>query len=85
MILSFINIRKTLGFQHFPRDLVNVNECKIIFDPSNNIVRCFYQWLVIYIFCKGLQGKSANKIFISQTCLCNMQQLLKVVKMMISG
>ena len=47
MILSFINIRKvpqevlkTLvevrGFQHFPRDLVNVNEWKIMFDPSIN-------------------------------------------------
>ena len=23
-----------LGFQHFPRDLVNVNEWKIMFDPS---------------------------------------------------
>ena len=23
-----------LGFQHFPRDLANVNEWKIIFDPS---------------------------------------------------
>ena len=45
MILSFINIRKVarevlktegkgLGFQHFPRDLVNVNKWKIMFDPS---------------------------------------------------
>ena len=44
MILSFINIRLVpggvlrtsgyaLGFQHFPRDLVNVNEWKVIFDP----------------------------------------------------
>ena len=44
MILSFINIRKVpremlktsgfaLGFQHFPRDLANVNEWKIMFDP----------------------------------------------------
>ena len=44
MILSFINIRKVpremlktsgfaLGFQHLPRDLVNVNEWKIMFDP----------------------------------------------------
>ena len=24
-----------LGFQHFPRDLVNVNEWKIMCDPSN--------------------------------------------------
>ena len=41
MILSSINIRKVpregfaLGFQHFPRDLANVNEWKIMFDPSN--------------------------------------------------
>ena len=47
MILSFINIRevhgevlktlvlKTEGFQHFPRDLGNVNEWKTMFDPSN--------------------------------------------------
>ena len=44
MILSFVNIRKVpremlktscfaLGFQHLPRDLANVNECKIMFDP----------------------------------------------------
>ena len=25
-----------LGFQHFPRDLANVNEWKIMFDPSND-------------------------------------------------
>ena len=47
MILSFINIHKSpsgrlktsgfaLGFQHFPRDLANVNEWKIMFDPSSN-------------------------------------------------
>ena len=24
-----------LGFQHFPRDLANVNEWKIMFNPSN--------------------------------------------------
>ena len=46
MILSFINIRKVpremlktsgfaLGFQHFPRDLMNVSEWKIMFDPYN--------------------------------------------------
>ena len=44
MILSFINIRTVpremlkisgfaLGFQHIPRDLTNVNEWKIMFDP----------------------------------------------------
>ena len=44
MILSFVNIRKVpremlktsgfaLGFQHLPRDLANVNEWKIMFDP----------------------------------------------------
>ena len=46
MIVSFINIRKvhramlktsglTLGFLHLPRDLANVNEWKIKFDPYN--------------------------------------------------
>ena len=46
MILSFINIRKipremlktsgfALSFQHLPRDLANVNEWKIMFDPYN--------------------------------------------------
>ena len=49
MILSFINIRKVpwemlktsgfaLGFQHLPRDLANVNEWKIMFDPYNNFI-----------------------------------------------
>ena len=44
MILSFINIRKdpremlktsgfAFGFQHLSRDLANVNEWKIMFDP----------------------------------------------------
>ena len=47
MILSFINIRKVprealktsgfaLGFQHLPRDLANVNEWKIMFDPYSD-------------------------------------------------
>ena len=45
MILLFINIRKVcsgrlktsgfaLGFKRFPRDLADVNEWKIMFDPS---------------------------------------------------
>ena len=47
MILSFINkvpreMLKTsgfvLGFQHLPRDLANVNEWKIMFDPYNEEV-----------------------------------------------
>ena len=44
MIFSFINIRNVpremlktsgfaLGFQHLPRDLANVNEWKIMFNP----------------------------------------------------
>ena len=47
MILLFINIRKvpweelktwgfTIGFQHFSRDLANVNKREIIFDPSSD-------------------------------------------------
>ena len=54
MILSFINIRKVLreelkasgfarGYQHFPQDLANVNEWRIMFDPSiDNICLCYY-------------------------------------------
>ena len=49
MILSFIYIRKVpreilktsgfdLGFQHLPRDLANVNEWKIMFDPYNGLL-----------------------------------------------
>ena len=54
MILPFINIRKVPrevlktegeGFQHFPRDLANVNKWKIMFDPSSNnywgVLACF--------------------------------------------
>ena len=52
MILSFINIRETpqellktwgfaLRFQHFPRDLANVNELKIMFDPSTETFQGF--------------------------------------------
>ena len=28
---------KGLGFQHLPRDLVNVNSCKTMFDPCSKI------------------------------------------------
>ena len=56
MILSFINIRKvsremlktlgfTLGFQHLPRDLANVNEWQNMFDPYIII----WQALLIFI------------------------------------
>ena len=31
-----------LGFQHFPRDLANVNEWKIMFDPSIRMDDFFY-------------------------------------------
>ena len=50
MILSFIRIRKVpremletsgfaLGFQHLSRDLANVNEWKIMFDPYIKMVK----------------------------------------------
>ena len=48
MILSFINIRKVpgegfaLGFQHIPRDLANVNEWKIMFDPSSVVLKGYH-------------------------------------------
>ena len=49
MIVSFVNIRKvpremlkisgfSLCFQHLPRDLVNVNEWKIMSDPYINLI-----------------------------------------------
>ena len=62
MILSFINIRKVpremlktegfaLGFQHLPRDLANVNEWKIMFDP----------YIQIYIsFCRVSMVEKSN-------------------------
>ena len=57
MILSFINIRKVpgemlktlgfaLGFQHLPRDLANVNEWKIMFDPYSVVL--FSQTIFIW-------------------------------------
>ena len=44
MILSYINIRTVPreGFQHFPRDLANVNEWKIMFDPSIRMAILFF-------------------------------------------
>ena len=70
MILSLINIRKVssgrlktsgfaLGFQHFPRDLANVNEWKIMFDPSNDINnrKCQIQFFMFsIIFYKSIQN-----------------------------
>ena len=34
-----------LGFQHFPRDLANVNEWKIMFDPSTK------SYLILSVSC----------------------------------
>ena len=53
MILSFISIRKipqevlktsgfTLGYQHFPRDLVDVNEWNTMFDSSIKTLVSFF-------------------------------------------
>ena len=58
MILSFINIRKVprevlrtsgfaLCFQHFPRDIANVNEWKIMFGPT------IENEFDVYIICKS--------------------------------
>ena len=35
-----------LGFQHFPRDLANVNEWKIMFDPYSTISFYFDIWMM---------------------------------------
>ena len=59
MILTFINICKVprevlkilgfaLGFQHFHRDLTNVNEWKIMFDPSNTLNVRHFDWQMIF-------------------------------------
>ena len=59
MILSFFNIRKVpremlktsgfaLSFQHFPRDLVNVNEWKIMFDPYIQKLNCRLKYYLRY-------------------------------------
>ena len=34
MICHSLTLTRSLGFQHFRRDLANVNEWKIMFDPS---------------------------------------------------
>ena len=57
-MLSFVNIHKvpretlkplglTLGFQHLPRDLQNVNEWKIMYDPysDNSVTVRILPWL----------------------------------------
>ena len=36
VLLNLCNNSFALGFQHFPPDLANVNEWKIMFDPSIN-------------------------------------------------
>ena len=66
MFLSFFNIRKVpremlktsgfaLGFQHLPRDLANVNEWKIMFDPySVNWYMHIHIDLVQYMTYKGI-------------------------------
>ena len=38
---SIENLGFALGFQHFPWDLANVYEWKIIFDPSNDLWLCW--------------------------------------------
>ena len=66
MILPFINIRKVpremlktedfaLGFQHLPRDLVNVNEWKIIFDSYIISYSPHYRLTVYLILLLGLE------------------------------
>ena len=73
MILSFINIRKVpremlktsgfaLRFQRLPRDIANVNEWKIMFDPyiNKSAVYCLNK-----LSCTGwLVGPSLNALFL---------------------
>ena len=82
MILSFINIRKVpremlktegeaLGFQHFPRDLANVNEWKIMFDPYNKILKGTVQNPVI-IF-------QHHRILTVSRCLYNTARMRRLI------
>ena len=66
MILSFINIGIcfALGFQHFPWDLANVNEWKIMFDPS-----------IIFDACYALENISMTIIIHEQSHVYSMYTL----------
>ena len=66
MILSFINIRKVpremlktsgfaLSFQHLPRDLANVNESKIMFDPNSKRYFCTHVQTLHMQICSRMQ------------------------------
>ena len=60
------------GFQHFPRDLANVNEWKIMFDPSistwkNKIVKVLTIWYQndMRFVILGLSGPVNNEVISS--------------------
>ena len=81
MTLSFINIRKVpreilktsgfaLGFQHLPRDLANVNEWKIMFDPmidsavepfreKNNVIKSIREGIICLFALPSLKFSAA--------------------------
>ena len=59
MVFQCINIRQVprevlktaasgLGFQHLPRDLVNVNAWKTMFDPYNNGLKPSYSFIFVW-------------------------------------
>ena len=66
----FINIRKVpqrlktsgfaLGFQHFSRDLANVNKWKIMFDPSNELCVLLRLNMAVNIIRHDFLGKNAS-------------------------
>ena len=69
VILSFINIRKVprecfaLGFQHFPRDLADVNKWKIMFGPSiNRSKRTTLTERMIPLDYSGMPKRDNNKL-----------------------
>ena len=67
MILSFVTEGGVEnGFQHLPRDLANINEWKIMFDPY--IMACFYDpkhWSKNSRFCND-KGWIKNYQFVSK-------------------
>ena len=87
MVFQCINIRQvprevlktaasSLGFQHLPRDLANVNAWKIMFDPyidAYPAIFWFHFWIMSYCTCRRLVTRFpgygiANIFFLFNPC-----------------
>ena len=53
-----------LSFQHFPRDLGNVNEWKIMFDPSNGVGKIAFKGVKNHITSMGCYETSKTLMVI---------------------